>query len=78
MENVEAVLFIGAVIAGVTQFIKLLTPKVNGAFTILVAVAVGVLVALVDSEIGVTDITVAQGILTALGTTGVMTAVDRA
>lgn len=74
---IEGALFIGAVIAGITQFVKLLSPKINGSITIALAVVVGVLVAIVDKEIGVVDITVAQGIMIALGTTGVVGAVQQ-
>lgn len=68
---VESTLFIGAVIIACTQVVKLVAPKVNGAVTIAVAVAIGVLVALLDKEIGVADITVAQGVLVALAAVGV-------
>lgn len=68
----EAVLFIGTVIAGVTQFMKLLFPQVNGAYTIAVSVAVGALVALVDTSIGVPNITVAQGLSIGFGAAGVV------
>lgn len=73
----ESTIFIGAIIAGITQAIKSVLPQVKGWVTILIAVLVGVLVALLDEEMGIIDITVAQGIMTALGTVGVMTAVDR-
>lgn len=69
---VESILFIGAIIAGVTQLIKGLSRKVRGPITIVVAVIVGILVALIDTEIGVADITVAQGIMTAFGVAGVV------
>lgn len=75
---VEAALFIGTVIAGVTEFVKYIVPKVNGAVTIAVAVLVGVVVALVDAQIGVTDINVAEGIMTAFGTVGVVSLVKKA
>jgi len=68
----EATIFIGAVIAGVTEAIRALSPKVKGAVTVAVAVLVGVLVALVDTQVGVKDITLAQGIVIALGTVGVV------
>lgn len=74
---VEGTVFIGAVIIAVTQFIKFLAPNVNAAWTILVAVGVGVLVALLDKQIGVVDITVAQGVMIALGSSGVVTVADR-
>ena len=69
---IDATLFIGTVIAGITQFIKLLSPKVGGAVTIAVAVLVGILVALIDKQVGITDITIAQGIMIAFGTVGVV------
>lgn len=70
---VDGVVFIGAVIIAVTQAVKFLVPTINGALTIAVAVVVGVVVALLDAEIGVVDLTVAQGILTALASVGVHT-----
>lgn len=74
---VEGVIFIGAIIIAVTQFIKLLVPQVSGAWTIPAAVVVGVVVALVDKKIGVTDITVAQGVMVSLGAVGVHTTASR-
>lgn len=68
---VEAAVFLGAVIIAATQFVKFLAPNVNGAWTVLVAAGLGLLLALVDKEIGVTDITVAQGILLGLAAVGV-------
>lgn len=65
-----ATLFYGAVIAGITEMIRLSVPKVNGAFTIAVAVGVGILLALADNSIGVQNISVAQGILLGFGTAG--------
>ena len=70
---VEGSIFIGAAIIAVTQAIKELAPKVNGAVTVIVAVALGIVVALIDKEIGIVDMTVAQGILTALSAAGVVT-----
>ncbi len=69
---VDSVLFIGAVIAGVTQLIKGLSPKVSGPMTVVVAVLVGILVAIIDKEVGVADITIAQGIMTAFGVAGIV------
>lgn len=74
---IDSVVFIGAGIIAVTQAIKFVAPKVNGAVTILVAVLVGILVALLDTNIGIADITVAQGILTALAAVGVHTTVSK-
>ena len=70
---VEGVVFIGAVIIAITQAVKLLVPQINGAVTIGIAAFVGVLVALVDTQIGVADLSVAQGLLTGLAAAGVHT-----
>lgn len=70
---IDSVLFIGAVIIAVTQAIKFVIPKVNGAVTIVVAGLLGLLVALIDTHIGVADVSVAQGILTGLAAAGVHT-----
>lgn len=67
----EGAIFIGAVIIAVTQAVKYVAPKVNEVITIAVAVLVGLLVAVLDKEIGVVDITIAQGILIALAAVGV-------
>lgn len=69
---VEGLLFISTVIVAVTEAVRLLVPKVNGAVTIAVAAAVGVLVALLDKEIGVTSLSVAEGLLVGLSSAGVV------
>lgn len=70
---IDSVLFIGTVIIAITQLIKFYAPKVNGGMTIIVAALVGLVIALVDTEIGVVDVTIAQGILTGLSAAGVVT-----
>lgn len=73
METITSVLFIGAVVAGITQLVKFARAKdLEKVITICSAVAAGVLIALFDVEIGVEDITVAQGALIALGAVGVV------
>jgi hypothetical protein len=70
---IEGVLFIGAVVAGVTQLAKFIRDKAwDRVGTVVIAVCVGILVALVDTEIGVVDLTVAQGIMIAFGAVGVV------
>lgn len=70
----EGAIFLGAVIIAVTQAVKLLVPKrVQGVVTIAVAALLGLVLALVDKEIGVVDITVAQGVLLGLAAAGVHT-----
>lgn len=70
---IEGVVFIGAVIIAITQAIKMLVPQVNGAVTIGVSALVGVLVALVDQQIGVTDLSIAAGLMAGLSASGVVT-----
>ena len=70
---IDSTIFIGAIIIAITQAIKYVWPAVSGAVTILVALVVGVLVALLDTSIGVVNISVAQGIMIALAAVGVHT-----
>lgn len=68
----DSAVFLGAVIIAVTQAIKLVLPeKVHGVVTVAVAVLLGIVLALVDTEVGVADITIAQGIMLALAAVGV-------
>lgn len=70
---VDGIVFIGATIIALTQIVKYLVPQVNGAVTIMVAVLAGVLVAISDVTIGVTDLTIAQGIMAGLSAVGTVT-----
>lgn len=70
---VDAVVFIGLVITGVTQAIKYLVTNVNGAVTIAVSALLGLLVSLVDVELGLNDVTPAVGLMTGLAASGVVT-----
>lgn len=75
---IEAALLIGAAIAGATEAVKNLMPtKVHGIVTIVVALLVGVLVAVLDTKIGVVDISIAQGIMLALSAIGVVGTVKK-
>lgn len=74
---IEAAVFFGAVIIGVTRFIKLLAPNVNGALTIAVSVGLGLLLAVIDTEIGVVDISIAEGILLGFGSSGVVNVAEK-
>lgn len=78
MELVQASLFIPLLIVAVTQLIKMALPTVTGWLTVVVAFVVGIVVALVDTHIGVQDITVAQGVVYALGAIGITTAFAKA
>lgn len=68
---VEATLFIPLIIIAITQMVKMALPQVTGFVTILVAFGVGIVVALVDRSIGVVDVTIAQGLVYALGAVGI-------
>jgi len=68
---VDAIVFIPLVIIAITQMVKMAFPQITGFLTILVAFVVGIVVALVDKSIGVTDITIAQGLVYALGAIGI-------
>mgnify|MGYP007027866204 CR=1 FL=1 len=71
--DLSSVVFIGLMVTGATQFIKLLAPKVNGAVTIAVATALGGVVALVDTQIGLDNISIALGLATGLSASGAVT-----
>lgn len=75
---VEAIVFIPLIIIAVTQMVKMAFPQVTGFLTILIAFVVGVVVALVDTHIGVADVTIAQGLVLALGAVGITTIAAKA
>lgn len=75
---VEATLFISLVIVAATQLIKMAAPTVVSWLTIIVALVIGVVIALVDTYIGVTDISIAQGIVAAFGAIGLSTLANKA
>lgn len=75
---VEATLFIPLIILATTQLIKKAIPSVQGWLTIIVALLLGILVAVVDTEIGVVDINVAQGIVLGLGAIGLSVVANKA
>lgn len=68
---VDATLFIPLLIVAVTQMVKMAFPQITGFLTILVAFVVGIVVALVDTSIGVTNISIAQGLVLALEAIGI-------
>ena len=75
---VEATVFIGAAIIGFVQFVKLVGDRNYwAASVILFAVFVGVLVALLDTKIGVVNISVAQGVILGLAAPGVVTLAEK-
>lgn len=68
---VGAEVFVPLVILAITQMIKMAAPAVIGWVTILVAFAVGIVIALIDQFIGVSDISIAQGIIYSLTAIGI-------
>ena len=78
MELVQASLFIPLVILAVTQLVKMAFPQIVSWLTVVVAFLVGILVAVIDTHIGVQDITVAQGVVYALGAIGISVAFSKA
>lgn len=75
---IESTVFLGAVIVGVTQLFKLIRDKeYDRAAVIIAAVVAGALLALVDVHIGVKDVSVAEGILIALGAAGGVTVASK-
>lgn len=75
---VEATIFIPLIIIAVTQMVKMALPQINGFVTVLVALCVGVIVALIDTSIGVTDVSIAEGIVAALGAVGISALASKA
>ena len=78
MELVSATLFVPLLIVAVVQIIKMFVPAVNGAITIVVALALGVLVALIDTHIGVEDVSIANGVVLGLTAVGVTVLASKA
>lgn len=56
-------------IAGITEQVKRVV-WVNGLFTVAIALVVGVAIAIVDTSIGLVDITIAEGLTYAMGAIG--------
>lgn len=74
----EATLFLSVVILALTQMVKMAIPeRVHGWITILIALVMGVLVAIFATPLGVTDTSIAEGIVAALGAIGISTAFDK-
>jgi hypothetical protein len=74
----EAIVFIPLLIVAITQMFKMALPQISGWITILIAILVGIGVALLDTNIGVQDITIAQGVIAALEAIGIATAFGKA
>ena len=75
---IEATVFIGLVIIALTDLYRYIRDKNwQSAFTIGVAALIGLLVGLIDTQIGIANITVAQGILDGLSAAGIVTIAKR-
>lgn len=74
---VSAAIFIPLVIIGLTQGIKYLAPNIKGLLTIVIAIVVGIVIALIDQTIGVINISIAEGVIYALEAIGVTTALSK-
>lgn len=68
---IDTALFIPLVIVAITQMVKMAVPGIQSWVSILVAFVVGILVAVFDGPIGLPDITIAQGVMSALTAVGV-------
>lgn len=65
--------FIGAVIVALIKATKLLSDKVSGLVTFIVAIGLGALVGWIDIHIGLPDVSIATGIMIALAAVGAHT-----
>jgi Flp pilus assembly protein protease CpaA len=74
---IEASLFIAVVIIAVTQLAKDIFPKIVNAWIILAAIVIGIVIALIDTHIGIGDITIAQGVLAGLSAVGIHTVASK-
>lgn len=69
---IDANVFLATAIVAVTEFYKHLRDKdYVASVTIAVAAFLGLVVALADTSIGITNISVAQGLILGLGASGI-------
>lgn len=75
----ESVVFLSVVILALTQLVKMALPEqVHGWITIIIAFAMGVLVALFAPMLGIVETTIAEGVVAALGAIGISSAFGKA
>lgn len=75
----EATIFLSVVILAITQLAKMALPEhVQGWITIIIAFVVGIVVALIDTLIGLEDISIAGGLVASLGAIGISSAFGKA
>ena len=75
---IEAAIFIPFLIVAITQVVKMALPQVTGFVTILVALVAGLVVALIDTGIGVQDVSIAQGLMLAGSAVGISALASKA
>lgn len=75
---IDATILIPLLIIAVTQMVKMALPQVTGFITILIALVIGVLVAVLDVPMGIADITIAQGLYYGLGAVGITALASKA
>lgn len=75
---VDAAVFLPVVILAVTQLLKMAVPAISGWLTVVVVLVLGVTLAYFDVFIGVSDISIAQGVMSALGAIGINVLADKA
>lgn len=75
----ESIIFISVVIIALTQMVKMALPeRVHGFITILIALVVGVVVSMLAEPLGLATVSIAEGIVGALGAIGITTATSKA
>lgn len=75
----EVTLFLSVVIVALTQLVKMALPeRVHGFITVIIAIVLGVVVSLVAEPLGVAQVTIAEGIVAALGAIGITSAASKA
>lgn len=75
---VDATLFISIMIIALVEMLKMAIPNIQGWVTIIIAFCVGIAVALLAPVIGVGAISIAQGLLAALGAIGITATAKKA
>lgn len=75
----EATLFLSVIIIALTQIVKMALPqRVTGFITIIIALILGIVVSLLADPLGLAHISIAQGIVSALGAIGITTSFGKA
>lgn len=75
----EPVLFLSVVIIALTEIVKKAVPeRIHGFLTIIVAILLGVAVSLAAEPLGIAQVSIAEGIVAALGAIGITSAASKA